>query len=49
MSRELGVEPELVPGARGAFEVEADGRTIFSKHATHRFPEPEEIVELLKR
>jgi len=37
-----------VPGSRGAFDVVADGRTIFSKHAEHRFPEHEEIIEALK-
>lgn len=32
-------------GAGGIFEVVLDGRTIFSKHETGRFPEPGEVLE----
>ena len=35
-------------GGRGVFDVTAGGRTIFSKHASHRFPEHMEIVRALK-
>jgi len=38
------VEPELVRGDRGIFDVEADGRLVFSKHEAGRFPDPEEIL-----
>lgn len=38
----------MVEGARGAFDVVVDGRTIFSKHASHRFPGHEEIIAMLK-
>jgi selT/selW/selH-like putative selenoprotein len=44
----LGVEPELVKGARGVFDVVAEGRLIFSKYKSHRFPEHDEIVQALK-
>lgn len=37
----LGVDPELVVGGRGAFDVLADGEVVFSKQQEHRFPEPE--------
>jgi selT/selW/selH-like putative selenoprotein len=37
-----------VPGSRGAFDVVVDGRTIFSKHTTHRFPEHEEIIRSIR-
>jgi hypothetical protein len=30
------------------FDVAVDGRTIFSKHASHRFPEDHEIIEALR-
>lgn len=46
--RELQVEPELVPGDRGVFDVTVDGRTIFSKHSSHRFPDPDEIVRMIR-
>jgi hypothetical protein len=30
------------------FDVTADGRTIFSKHASHRFPEDDEVIRALE-
>jgi selT/selW/selH-like putative selenoprotein len=38
---------ELRPGDRGAFEVRVDGRRIFSKLETGRFPALEEILPQL--
>jgi selT/selW/selH-like putative selenoprotein len=35
---------ELRPGDRGAFEVSVAGRRIFSKLASGRFPDLEEIL-----
>jgi selT/selW/selH-like putative selenoprotein len=40
----IGVKVELVPGARGSFEVIAGGKLVFSKLATGRFPEPDEVL-----
>jgi selT/selW/selH-like putative selenoprotein len=37
-----------MPGGRGVFDVVVDGRTIFSKHKEHRFPEHRQILETLK-
>ena len=37
----------LVAGSDGVFEVTADGRTLFSKADSNRFPEPGEIAGLL--
>jgi selT/selW/selH-like putative selenoprotein len=37
----------LVAGDRGQFDVEVDGRLIFSKWETHRFPEEPEILAAL--
>lgn len=39
---------KLIKGGGGEFEVEADGRLVFSKRETGRFPEDSEIVEALK-
>jgi selenoprotein W-related protein len=47
--RELGVEAKLVEGAGGIFDVKADGRLVYSKHQTGRFPEDEEILSALGR
>jgi selenoprotein W-related protein len=38
------VESELVASGGGVFEVEVDGRLIFSKKALDRFPEDGEIA-----
>ena len=37
----------LIPGHGGVFDVVADGVLVFSKKATHRFPERGEIVAAL--
>jgi len=42
-----GAKVDLVPGARGAFEVFVNGTLMFSKLATGRFPESEEVLEML--
>lgn len=47
MRERFGVEPRLVPASGGVFEVVADGRLVFSKKETGRFPEHEEILAAL--
>ncbi|REJ70962.1 MAG: SelT/SelW/SelH family protein [Planctomycetota bacterium] len=42
-----GVEAELIPGGGGIFDVEVDGRRVYSKFQTGRFPEHEEILAQL--
>lgn len=43
----MGVRPQLVKGARGAFEVLLGNELLFSKKATGRFPAPGEVEEIL--
>ena len=43
LEKQFGARVELVKGARGAFEVRLDGKLIFSKTETQRFPEEAEI------
>jgi selenoprotein W-related protein len=38
---------ELIAGSGGVFKVVADGKEIFSKKDSGRFPEPGEITALL--
>jgi len=38
---------ELLPSTGGRFEVFLDGKRIFSKHETKRFPEYQEIRDAL--
>ena len=44
----FGVEANLIPGSGGIFEVTVDGRVVFNKAETDRFPGPGEVVGLLK-
>jgi selenoprotein W-related protein len=39
-----GAEVELVPGAGGVFEITVDGKLMFSKKQTGRFPTDEEVI-----
>jgi selenoprotein W-related protein len=43
----FGVEPELIPGSGGVFEVLVDGELVFSKRQRGRFPRDEEILTAL--
>lgn len=45
---EIGVTPELIPGAGGIFDVKVDGKLIYSKHQSGRFPEPYEVINQIK-
>jgi len=38
----------LIEGSGGVFEVVVDGTLVFSKKKTGRFPEHEEIFDLIK-
>jgi selenoprotein W-related protein len=40
---------EIVPSGGGVFEVDLDGRRIFSKKEMGRFPEFEEIHEAIEK
>jgi len=44
----FGIEPELVPGSGGIFNVELEKGLIFSKNDEGRFPNPGEIVRLIE-
>jgi len=48
IERELGVTARLVKGARGVFDVVVDGRLVFSKDRAGRFPDPGEVVRLIR-
>ncbi|MBL8840335.1 MAG: Rdx family protein [Planctomycetes bacterium] len=42
-------ELRLVPSDGGCFEVSLDGKLLYSKLATKRFPEPGEVLALLAK
>jgi selT/selW/selH-like putative selenoprotein len=48
LSRELGIEAELVRGDRGVFDVAVEGNVIFSKHSAGRFPDEAALVETIR-
>ena len=48
IQEELGFGAELIKGGSGIFEVVADGKTLFSKHQSRRFPEDEEVLSQLR-
>ena len=39
---------EVVPGAGGIFDVHLDGRQIFTKSMLGRYPDPDDVVPLLR-
>lgn len=49
LERYMGVKAELVDVSKGRFEVVVEGVTIFSKAQEGRFPNPKEIVTLLRK
>lgn len=42
------MEPELIKGSGGVFDVVVGGKKIFSKHDEGRFPEDGEVLRKLK-
>mgnify|MGYP000452178217 FL=1 len=44
----FGFWAEIVPGAKGAFEVYVDEQLIFSKLQEDRFPNENEIIEFIE-
>jgi len=41
--------PALEQGAKGVFQIQANGRTIYSKSETRKMPDPGLILDLLRR
>lgn len=39
---------ELVPGTGGIYDVDLDGERVFTKAMLGRYPEPDEVVPLLR-
>ncbi len=43
-----GVVPKMTEGSKGIFDVIRDGKLVYSKYATGRFPEEDEVGSILK-
>ena len=39
---------EVVPGRNGIFDVHANGELVFTKSMLGRYPQPDEVVSLLR-
>ena len=48
MNEEFDIDAELIEGGGGVFDVRVDGRLIYSKDETGRFPENVEIVSQIR-
>ncbi len=45
---EFELDVRLIEGNNGIFDVVVDDEIIFSKHETERFPNHEEVINLLR-
>ena len=48
LKKRFGAEIILIAGSGGVYEVEVDGKEIFSKKHTGRFPELDEIISMIE-
>jgi len=48
LKKELNADVELVAGSGGVFDIRVNNRQIFSKGQSRRFPEPGEVISLIK-
>jgi selT/selW/selH-like putative selenoprotein len=49
IKEKFDIEPDLIRSGGGVFEVVSDGKLIFSKRQKFRFPDNQEIIEILKK
>lgn len=48
MVKQFAVEPTLVEGSGGIFDVSVDGETIYSKHQTGEFPDEGKLIDSIR-
>jgi hypothetical protein len=48
LQERLGIQPELIEGDRGVFDVRVDGDLVFSKYGVRRFPKPGEVPDIIE-
>lgn len=48
MSKEFDADTRLIKGKDGVFEVEVEGKLVFSKRQVGRFPDPGEVAKAIK-
>ena len=42
-----GIKVDLIKGSNGVFDVDIDGKVVYSKHTTGRFPNQVELLMLI--
>ena len=42
-----GIKVDLIKGSNGVFDVDIDGKIVYSKHTTGRFPNRGELLMLI--
>ena len=42
-----GIKVDLIKGSNGVFDVDIDGKVVYSKHTTGRFPNRGELLMLV--
>ncbi len=47
IKKDHNAQVELIKSGGGIFDVKADGKLIYSKHQTGRFPEHNEVLDQL--
>jgi len=47
LKEKCNLEAELIGGSKGIFDVVVDGKVVFSKFKTGRFPHPGEIAGMI--
>jgi selT/selW/selH-like putative selenoprotein len=48
LKQAFAADAKLIKGSGGIFDVRVDGAMVFSKHNVGRFPDPGEVVSLVK-
>jgi selenoprotein W-related protein len=46
--QEFGIDAQFIKGKGGVFDVKLDGKLLYSKHETGRFPETGEVETALR-
>jgi len=49
LKQAFGAQVKLIEGAGGVFDVTVDGKLVYSKDKTGRFPDEGEVVELARK
>ena len=44
----LKLETDLIKGSKGIFDVELDGKLVYSKSETGKFPDEESLIQKIK-